>query len=276
VQVLFILTCKTLRTMLNVFLVLFRSIEIALKVVRLATTTIDNSHVLAVDGWGESVPQKYVTRIASSIKTYHVEASLDLFNVQQQMFFLAPGQRLVYRHNFSGMFNDISQVIYFHYPDYIRSAQVSLDQMPEHGMNSLSCLMNIIPQLRVMYDDEPWLPFGLVDSSEWMWIVSNRQIYLWDGRSRRLLGSSGSSSLMLIFGFFGSALVFAETVHVCYVAGPGILDLAAYYLLCNCGVEYFDSLNAEGGGQQDGNDSVKMTDFSHARLVKRPRAQVES
>jgi hypothetical protein len=53
------------------------------------------------------------------------------------------------------------------------------------------------------------------------------------------------------------------------------LDLAAYYLLCNCGVEYFDALNAEGGGQQDDLvvDSVKMTDFSHARLVKRARGE---
>jgi hypothetical protein len=197
VQVLFILTCKTMRTMLNVFLVLFRGIELALRVVRLPVSATDNSHALAVDGCGDSVPQKYVNRIASAIKTYHVEASLDLFNVQQQLFFLAPGQRLVYRHNFAGMFNDISQVVYFHYPDYVRSPQVSLDQMREHGMNSLSCIMNIIPQLRVMYDDEPWLPFGLLDANEWVWIVSNKQIYLWDGRSRRLLGSSGARLLVL-------------------------------------------------------------------------------
>ena len=271
-QVLFILTCKTLRTMINVFLVLFRGIELALKVVRLPVSTTDNSHALAVEGWGESVPQKYINRIASSIKTYHVEASLDLFNVQQQLFFLAPGQRLVYRHNFSGMFNDISQVIYFHYPDYIRCAQVAVDQMIDHGMNSLSCVMNIIPQLRVMYDDEPWLPFGLVDASEWMWILSNKQIYLWDGRSRRLLGSSGMPWRWI--------LVFDQVCLLTCLwgdmgAGSGILDLAAYYLLCNCGVEYFDALNADGGGKHDDGiaDSVKMTDFSHARLVKRTRAE---
>jgi hypothetical protein len=134
------------------------------------------------------------------IKPYHVEASLDQFNIQQQLFFLAPAQRLVYRHNFAGMFNDISQVVYFHYPDYVRTAQISVDMMSENAMNSLSCIMNIIPQLRVMYDDEPWLPFGLLDASEWMWIVSVKRVYLWDGTQRKLLGSAGNSWVLQDFG----------------------------------------------------------------------------
>ena len=244
-EVLYILTCKTIRTMLNVFLVLFRAIEIAMNAVPLPVTAEDNSHLLSAHGAGTSVPARFVERVANMIKIYHVEASLDQFNVMQQLFFLAPGQRLVYRHNFAGMFNDISQVVYFHYPDYVRAPQVSIDVMQNNAMNSLPCLMNIIPQLRVMYDDEPWLPFGLLDSSEWLWIVSVRRVYLWDGNQNRLLASTGN----------------------------GIMDLAAYYLLCKSGVEYFTAHDKDGSGGDDNNagsySNVKMTDFSHARIVKR-------
>jgi hypothetical protein len=35
---------------------------------------------------------------------------MDFYNVLQQMVTLAPGLRLVYRTNFAGMYNDISQV----------------------------------------------------------------------------------------------------------------------------------------------------------------------
>eukprot|EP00961_Rhodomonas_salina_P282317 3814661-Rhodomonas_salina.1 len=88
------------------------------------------------------------------IKSFHVEALLDVFNVMQQLFFLAPAQRLVYQHNFAGMFNDISQVTYFHYPKYVRTAQVPVDVMVDNAMNSLQCIGNIVPDLRVMYDDD--------------------------------------------------------------------------------------------------------------------------
>ena len=44
------------------------------------------------------------------MKQHHVESSLDFFNELQQMISLAPGLRLVYRTNFAGMYNDISQV----------------------------------------------------------------------------------------------------------------------------------------------------------------------
>jgi hypothetical protein len=252
--------------MINIFVALFRAIEIALQAVPLPVSAVDNSHLLSCEGFGRSVPSRYVSRVSGMIKAYHVEASLDLFNVQQQLFFLAPGQRLVYRHNFAGMFNDISQVIYFHYPDYVRSPQVSIDQMSENAMNSLSCLVNIIPQLRVMYDDDPWLPFGLADASEWVWIVSVKRVYLWDGKQKKLLASTGSCF------FFVCVCALCDTEKKT-MTGKGILDLAAYYLLCNCGLEFF---KVQENGEQDGNaedteqlSSVRMTDFSHARLVKR-------
>ena len=64
------------------------------------------------------LPKKERLDIISSFKQHHIESSMDLFCELQQMTHLAPGMRLVYRTNFAGMYNHVSQVkkyIYHHY-----------------------------------------------------------------------------------------------------------------------------------------------------------------
>jgi len=50
------------------------------------------------------------TLIIASFKQHHIESSMDLFSELQQITHLAPGMRLVYRTNFTGMYNHVSQV----------------------------------------------------------------------------------------------------------------------------------------------------------------------
>ena len=55
------------------------------------------------------MPNESRRRIQGMLKQHHVESSMDFFNELQQIITLAPGMRLVYRTNFAGMYNDISQ-----------------------------------------------------------------------------------------------------------------------------------------------------------------------
>ena len=55
-------------------------------------------------------PLKELQDISAALKQHHIEASMDLFGELQQMTHLAPGMRLVYRTNFTGMYNHVSQV----------------------------------------------------------------------------------------------------------------------------------------------------------------------
>lgn len=190
---LFILTCKALRTHVDMFFVLFRILEIASNATRVTVCSHDNGVAVMESGDCCRVGQCYVDCIEEMLKPFHIEASLDMFNVMQQLFFLAPAQRLVYKHNFSGMYNDISQVVYFHYPDYVRSPQMDVTEIGKYAMNSLPCIGCIVPQLRVLYDDENGMPLGNVPPSEWFWLVSLGTVYLWDGKQRKLLKSSGAS-----------------------------------------------------------------------------------
>jgi hypothetical protein len=180
-----------LRTHVDTFFVIFRCIAIKKSAAVLTVCSGDNAIDLMQGRQVGCISEKYVLFVKKMIKHYHVEASIDAFNVIQQMFFLAPAQRLIYMHNFSGMFNDISQVTYFHYPDYVRSPQIEPDKMENCGMHTLPCFGKIIPQLRIVYDDEINIPLGLVKPSDSFWIVSARRVYLWDARHKRIWTSAG-------------------------------------------------------------------------------------
>ena len=101
--------------------------------------------------------------IKESFQEFHVECSVDFYAVLQQMVYLAPGMRLVYRTDFNGMYNDVSQVVYFHYPQYQRQPQLPLEEMVEAPINCLAAVVQLFPDIPVVYDDDDVVP-GLTGS----------------------------------------------------------------------------------------------------------------
>jgi hypothetical protein len=66
-----------------------------------------------------------------SIHHHHVSASQDTFYKLGMYYDLPPSARLNYRHMFSGLYNCISQPVYYHNPDYERRTQVPLVRIRE-------------------------------------------------------------------------------------------------------------------------------------------------
>ncbi len=89
------------------------------------------------------------------------------------------------------MFNDISQVVYFHYPRYVRDAPAKAHELADKAVNALACIGRVIPQVNVVYDDERCVPLGRTGGSEWQWVVSLGIVYLWDPKRSTLWRSSG-------------------------------------------------------------------------------------
>lgn len=102
--------------------------------------------------------ENLVQNIIHAFKQHHVESSMDFFNVFQQMIYLAPGMRLVYRTNFAGMYNDVSQVIYFHYPRFCRQPQLSLAEIPQSNIHLLPLASQLLPDVPIFYDDDTYIP----------------------------------------------------------------------------------------------------------------------
>ena len=152
-------------------------------------------------------PQKM---IAFSWQEHHLECSCDFFSTLQQMVQLAPAMRMVYRTDFSGMYNDVSQVVYFHYPQYHRQPQLPLADIPDSAVNCLPLLTQMLPHISVVYDDDDDIP-GLTyldtvsttkKATKFVWLVSCASVFLvearGEGKKGRILASPDGGLIPLI------------------------------------------------------------------------------
>lgn len=153
---LFITTRKYIRQMVSIFLALFRAIYI-ISSAEIAPTVSDD-----IQGM-----------IKAAFKGHHIESSMDFFNHLQQVICLAPGMRLVYRTNFAGMYNDISQVVYFHHPKFSKQPQLKLHDILMSSLNTLPLVTQLFPQIQVYYDDDSTIPF-LTDLQRAFFYSQNR------------------------------------------------------------------------------------------------------
>jgi hypothetical protein len=129
-----IFTESTVRWYMNVFYILFRCLHIY----RVAKHPIPRSNV-------------------PDLQIFHVEATLDYFYEHTMRWDLPPGAVLCYQHEFVGMFNSISQVVYYNYPDYERRMQLEwgLIATGDHAIYSLAPVLSLYPDIEIIYEEEP-------------------------------------------------------------------------------------------------------------------------
>lgn len=83
-----------LRRFLNLFLVLYRHLDLAESAKRVDESQVDLSGI--------------------SINIHHAVAASDDFDILSMEWDLMPAAKLNYMHDFPGMYNCVSQVVYFH------------------------------------------------------------------------------------------------------------------------------------------------------------------
>jgi hypothetical protein len=144
------LTHAALRGILDVLVVLFRHVDLYRRAVR--------------------VPHSDVSALESALLTQHaVEASKDEFYKKSMYFDALPGARLAYVHRFQGMFNCISQVVYFHNENYERRAH----NRSRDAIDVLPVLLHMHPEVPVAMEDEPPPP-----NADTYWRLLAGRIYL--------------------------------------------------------------------------------------------------
>ena len=151
--------------------------------------------------------------VANTLRPHHVEASIDTFNSLQQMMSLAPGQRLAYRTQFAGMYNCVSQVIFFHHPRYARQAQRPVSGLAGSPMHMLPPITQLLPEIGIVYEDDSVLP-GLTkkgspsssslsevssSSSDWRWLVCCGAIFLLECASGQVWRATEMGALVAFF-----------------------------------------------------------------------------
>lgn len=126
------------------------------------------------------------------INIHHAIAAEDDFSKLAMHWHLMPSARLNYVHDFPGMYNCISQVVYFHNPKYERPLQerkdvAGLSAGRYDGSQIIPCLMQLYPQIDILHDDECFDPGMDADSHKWWtphrrrrwaWIIAGKRVYL--------------------------------------------------------------------------------------------------
>ena len=135
-----IVTRKFIRRLVCLFLVLLRSLKI-----------ITDAQI------ADDLEEKRIEDLKGVFQQHHVESSEDTFMLLQQMVHLAPGMRLVYRTEFAGMYNDVSQVIYCHYPNFSRTPALPLNLISESSIQTLPLVCQLLPQIPIYYDDDDYI-----------------------------------------------------------------------------------------------------------------------
>jgi len=152
-----VLTPGALRRMVGSLLVLFRHLHL-LSMSRKARPA------------GEDSP-------ASLISKYCYEASNDQFNLLCMHVSLPVAARLNYRHDFPGMYNHVSQVVYFHDSEYTRIARHPLaDIRNAPPVHVLPAVQELYPEIGIRYEEDHFDPTR--PGQGWWWLVLAGRVYM--------------------------------------------------------------------------------------------------
>ena len=133
------------------------------------------------------------------ITKYHVEASNDEFNLLCMHLTLPVAAKLNYKHDFPGMFNHVSQVVFFHNSEYERTPRAALECFSTAAIEHvLPALRELYPDIKVRYEEDIMDLSETGSVSEWFWLVVAGRVYLVDP-GRKVWYSTDVTSLLGVY-----------------------------------------------------------------------------
>ena len=148
-----VLTPAAMRRMVGSLLIMYRHIHLLAVCVRIR-------------------PQGFLAPVSK----YHYEASNDLFNLLCMHISLPVAARLNYRHDFPGMYNHVSQVVYFHNSHYSRIARHPLaDIANAPAVHVLPAIHELYPEIPIKYEEDRFDP---TKPGGWYWLLLAGRVYL--------------------------------------------------------------------------------------------------
>jgi len=132
------------------------------------------------------------------LRKHHVEASTDDFHMLCMHMLLPVAAKLNYKQDFPGMYNHVSQVIYFHNPQYERQLRAELQEILASGapMQALPAICQIYPDIELTYEEDHVDLSG--PTGKWRWLVVPRRVYL-VGPDARIYYSENVLSLLSVY-----------------------------------------------------------------------------
>jgi hypothetical protein len=112
----------------------------------------------------------------AGVSKYHYEASNDAFNLMCMHISLPVAARLNYRHDFPGMYNHVSQVVFFHNSQYVRTQRHPLaDFKNAKAVHVLPAIQELFPEIALKFEEDQFDP---TKPGGWFWLVLAGRVYL--------------------------------------------------------------------------------------------------
>jgi hypothetical protein len=147
------------------------------------------------------------SHIDCGIKLHHIMASSDDFSKLSMQWDLMPAAKLNYMHDYKGLYNCVSQVIYFHNPEYERRPQERkrIEQVSK-GSDGIE-MVQLIPSIMQMHPDivveneetNIFMPSNKKCKNKWCWLFMGQTIYLChlvDRQNRQIFHHSNVAVLL--------------------------------------------------------------------------------
>jgi hypothetical protein len=122
--------------------------------------------------------QEDIDNLSSKIQSYHVESSIQDFYRFSMVSDCMPGSIIQYQQDFRGLYNDISQVVYYNDMNYERRRIVTLDlaRKATDPVDALASIVQLYPDLLVLW--EGFLLSDVIVSKRSTWLLLSGVVYL--------------------------------------------------------------------------------------------------
>ena len=140
-----------------------------------------------LDAESVEVDDELVVKYVNELSPFQYEASLHDFYNFSMVTDCLPASILIYKHDFKEMFNDPSQVLYFHRPTYTRQRQVdfeSIKALAARDINVLPIMLQIKPDVPVLFEHTGACNSTTCSKEPWSWLVIHRHIVLCDNNGK--------------------------------------------------------------------------------------------
>lgn len=140
-----------------------------------------------LDAEAVDVDAEVVTQYLQEFSPFQHEASLhDFYNLSMVMDCL-PASIIMYKHKYTEMFNDPSQVVYFHQPTYKRPRQLEFEaivSMAVRDVNVLPIIAQIKPDVPILFEHTGACSSSACSAEPWSWLVIHKHIVLCDSNGK--------------------------------------------------------------------------------------------
>ena len=158
----------------------------------LAAVLLLQRHMDLYDLSDEVEPCGYNTGVTA----YHHEASTEHFHKMCMHYYLPVAGKMQYKHDFPGMYNDVSQAVFFHDSQYKRKNRE--DHKTTNPIHLLSSVLLLYPEVQVKFEDDVLDPY---EPGDWYWLLVPQRVYLVSPEPRVYYSSDLSALLRLYVGF---------------------------------------------------------------------------